>query len=748
MRRLILKQAILLAILMTVFASNIKAQDLKTATLLTRSEQYDKAGEMYQQLIQADPSNGKLYFYYGENYLLEYFADTISNSLNVVANEAKDIYQKGVDANPNEPLNYIGLAKVAYFLGDDKTAEDMRAKAKSFLLPYKKIKKISPPAQEYAFILAKIAESYIKEGAVDTTVALPLIRQAISIDNKNRDVYLIAGDIYILANDGSKAIYNYKQAQFADPLSPTAAMKIGSIYVKGRVLQQAIPNFEEAIDLDPNFAPAYRELGELYWKANRYDQSKLNYEKYLELTAGNIPAKIMYVNSLFYAKDYDGVIKNVEDILKIDNSRTYMNRIAGYSSYEKNPPDYDKALDYLETLFKTVAKDRILWKDHYYLARTLLKKNQDYPKSLDELNSLNTQLERAKARLDAASSTAEKAKLKPSVDDLTKKVADLQESIAKADAEIDRGFEEYAKVLEFRPQDKSLLNEIAINYYNNRRYEGAAKTWSKLLEPGNESNDDYMRIARAYYSAEKFKKADSVLNVVVKKSPDYLPAYLLIARDYSKMDPDTKLGLAKPKFEKVIEVAKKDSLKTENEAAMMEAFGYLSYYHMVNDNLNKSKSYYTRMVNLNPDNKKSMVRGYNGIGLIEIRNAGNEKTIEGRLAILGKAAAAYNKTLSIDPSDTYAKSQLSYVRDFEADVRKGINPNEIKGKITDTTGKPIPYASVRVKDTAAENFTNASGEYKFEIPAGMETLIISADGYKPKEVPITKSRVYNVALEK
>ncbi len=64
------------------------------------------------------------------------------------------------------------------------------------------------------------------------------------------------------------------------------------------------------------------------------------------------------------------------------------------------------------------------------------------------------------------------------------------------------------------------------------------------------------------------------------------------------------------------------------------------------------------------------------------------------------------------------------------------------------TGQPVPYASVRVKDTAAENFTNGKGEYKFEIPAGMEFLIISAEGYKPKEVPITKSRIYNVTLEK
>jgi len=365
MKRLILRPAILLAVLLTGFSFTIKAQDLKTATQLTKSEQYDKAQAMLQDLIKKEPANSKNYFFLGENYLLDYAADTISNSLTVAAKSAKEIYQKGVDASATDPLNYIGLAKVAFFLGDTKTAIEMRAKARSLLLPYKNIKKIVPAAPDYAFALAKIAESYIKDNKVDTSLALPLIREAIKIDSKNEDVYLIAGDIYILVNDGSKAIASYKLAEFADPTSPTANMKIGNIYVKGRALQAAIPYYEEAIQLNANYAPAYRELGQLYLLAQRFDQSKENFKKYLDLTAGNIPAKIRYVNALFYAKNYDEVIKQVEDIFKVDKSRTYMNRIAGYSSYEKTPPDYDKALAYMETLFKSVAPERILWKDYH-----------------------------------------------------------------------------------------------------------------------------------------------------------------------------------------------------------------------------------------------------------------------------------------------------------------------------------------------------------------------------------------------
>jgi tetratricopeptide (TPR) repeat protein len=743
MKRLILRPALILAGFLTVFTVNLQSQDLSSATLLTRSEQYDKAEAMFQQLIQKEPSNSKNYFYFGENYLSDYFADTISNSLTVSAKAAKEVYQKGVAADANDPLNYIGLAKVAFYLDDNKTAAEMRAKAKSFLLPYKNIKKIVPPAQEYAFTLAKIAESYINDNEVDTTLALPLIREAIKIDNKNRDVYLIAGDIYLILNDGSKAIMYYNQAQYADPQSPTANMKIGNIYAKARQLQPAIPLFEEAIKLNANYAPAYRELGQLYSSAGRYEQSKEYFKKYLDLTAGNIPAKIKYVNSLFYAKDYEGVIKNVEEIFLVDKSRTYMNRIAGYSCFEKNPPDYIKALAYMETLFKTVAPERIIKKDYYYMARILLKKNQGYPKMVDELNSLKPQFERENLKYSAASA-ADKVKLKPALDDLTNKKANLEKEIAKADIEIDRAFGEYAKVLNFNPEDKNLLNEIANSYYTFKRYDGAAKTWARLIDPTKDNTEDLMRIGRAYYNAEKYKTADSVFNSVTVKSPTYIPAYLWIANTYTKMDPDTKLGLAKPKFEKVIEIAKVDSIK--NHSAMMDALSYLSYYYMINDNFGKSKDYYNRMVNLDPNNKESKIKGYTGIGSVELRSTSNEKTNEGRLPYLSRATDAYNKILALDPMNSSAKSQLSYIREFEASIKKGINPNEIKGLIKNGAGAPVAYASVRVKDTAAENLSNSKGEFKFEIPQGSEILIISAKGYKAQEIPITKSRVYNVTL--
>ena len=739
MKRSSLKSGLLLTgmMFMILFAGNkLVGQDLKSAIQLTRSEAYDKAGEMFSQLIQKEPGNSKYYFFYGENKLQDYFSDTISNSLPNFAKEAKELYDKGVSINPNEPLNYVGLAKVAFYLGDNNKAEEMRNKAKSFLLPYKSIKKMTPAAPDYAYILAKIAESYISATfKVDTSKALPLLRQAISIDSKNPDIYLIAGDIFNLKNDGSNSIKNYNLAQEYNPNSPTANMKIGSIYVKARNLSAAIPYFEQAISLNANYAPAYRELGALYSMARRYEDAKKYFEKYLELTQGNIPAKISYVRSLYFAGEYDQVIKNIEDIFKVDQSKAYLNRLAGFSAYEKKDADYNKALMYMDNLFKNVSPDLIIKRDYLYLARILLKKNQNYPNLLKDRDKQGAQLDKDKAKY-ASAPAAEKTKLKPGLDTLTARVGRLDKQIANADKDITRAFGEFNKALAFDPEDMSVLTEMANAYYNYKRYDMAAKTWSKLIALGKNEPKDYMQLGRWYLNAENYKSADSVFMDLIAKNPKLIEAYVFDARTYARMEGDPKVGTAKPKFEKLLDVASADSVK--NAEAIMEALQYLGYNNMSNENYAKAKDYYSRMVTLDPSNKDYKTRGYSGLAQVETAASTKEKQYDAKVPYLNRAEENYSKILAYDPNNEGVKSSIKYIQDYRAQVIKGINPNELKGVIKNAAGQPVANASIRVKDTAAETYSNATGAFKFEIPKDSESLIITAPGYKTKEVPVTR----------
>ena len=119
------------------------------------------------------------------------------------------------------------------------------------------------------------------------------------------------------------------------------------------------------------------------------------------------------------------------------------------------------------------------------------------------------------------------------------------------------------------------------------------------------------------------------------------------------------------------------------------------------------------------------------------------------MAVIARSSDFFNRILALDPNNTSARSQIEYLRSYEASVKSGINPNEVRGVVTDAaTNAPIPFVSIRVKDTAAENLTNQRGEFRFEIPSSGEAFIVSARDYKTIEVPITSARTYNIVLSK
>ncbi len=717
------------AVLCVITGAGLRAQTLKEAVTFTKNEQYDKAEALFQQLTKNNPADSKAWFHYGENSLLNYFADTISNSLVAAMKEAEDIFNKGVEANPSEPLNYVGLAKVALYNGDRDKAEQLRMKAKELLPPYKKVTKIKDP-KGYGYTLAKIAESYIRFEEVDTSKALPFIREALLIDPRNSEVYIIAGDIYILVNDGSKAIKNYNLAQDWDLTSPTANMKIGSIYVKGRNLMAAIPYFEEAIKLDQNYAPAYRELGQLYSMAGRFNESNTYFEKYLDLTKGNIPAKIRYVNALFYAKEYDKVIKNVEEIFQVDDSRTYMNRIAGYSAYEEG--NFDQAKQYMDRLFASLDADRLIKKDYVYYARILARKNQGYLNMLIEADNNSAELGKQQARL-ATLKGAARDQAKAQADALQEKVNESRRRISQAEAEYKQAFDAYDKAIRFdENEDLGLMYEKGSVQYAAHMYADAATTWSDMLDKGRDSENDYLQVGRAYYQAKAYNRADAIFGRMIQKYPDNIQGYLWMANTASAQDPDSDLGLARPKFQALLHKAAADSVKNMKE--MYDALRYLGYEAMQNKRYDESKGWYTRMMNLSPDYR---IRAHSSLSTLYLTMGDYPKAIEEN-----------NRILALEPGNEAAKSTLQYIAQLQRSAVPKAHPNEITGVISDTNGDPIPGASVRVKDTAAEAWTNARGEYKFVMPEESETLVISAKGYRTIEVEVTKRRVYNATLEK
>jgi hypothetical protein len=61
--------------------------------------------------------------------------------------------------------------------------------------------------------------------------------------------------------------------------------------------------------------------------------------------------------------------------------------------------------------------------------------------------------------------------------------------------------------------------------------------------------------------------------------PEHVQGYLWRARALVNIDSTSKLGLARPVYETMVEKAKTDSVKNYKE--LLEAYSYLAYYNLV-----------------------------------------------------------------------------------------------------------------------------------------------------------------------
>lgn len=567
------------------------AQDLNTAIKLSLSERYEEANEVYKGLLKTTPNNGDVYFYYGENILRSYYADPYSNTLIVVTTQAKAIFEQGLKADSVNKINSIGLGMIVLQLKNDTTAADQYFVKAEQMLP-KKQKKFT---EQHYHILIKLATAqlYAKEPRYKKAIAY--LEKAKEFAPTNPDVANALGDVYMNKGEASNAIANYQRAKSLNPTNPVYLVKIGIIYMGARNLNEARSFFDQAKAIDSTYAPIYKAMGSMWSMASKYQLSKENYKKFLVLSGNNIPAKISYANALFRSKDFGATLSEVEVILAVDKSRNYLNRLGAYSAYDKKPPEYEKSVSFSETFFKNSTPDQIIVKDYLYYGNALLKLHKDT-------------------------------------------------------AQIDKGLQNLLNAYKLDTTDYDLFSNIASYAYSYRRYGFASSVISKKIAMGKANPMDYMNLGKIYYQTKQYGKADTTFTKLIQIDSTNVQAYIWLANTYASMDPDSKLGLAKPKYEKVVEKASGDSVKYTKE--LLDSYSYLgSYYLLTKPDFDEAAVYYEKMAVLDPNNKQFVIRGYSSLGIIYTKKKEYQKAVD-----------YYNKVLALDPNNKDIKKTIDGIK--------------------------------------------------------------------------------------
>jgi len=71
----------------------------------------------------------------------------------------------------------------------------------------------------------------------------------------------------------------------------------------------------------------------------------------------------------------------------------------------------------------------------------------------------------------------------------------------------------------------------------------------------------------------------------------------------------------------------------------------------------------------------------------------------------------------------------------------------ISGKVTDQDGQPVPFASIRIKETRAGSTADADGNFSIRVKNN-ETLLVSGTGIITRELPVGDAATLNIKVSR
>jgi len=388
-------------------------------------------------------------------------------------------------------------------------------------------------------VLTMIAQAYGESDIKNIDKALTYVNAAQTANKKDEPALMVArGEIYLKTDQGGgEAMISFDRATMANPNYAQAYYKKGELNVRSRNAQEAVTNLEKAIQLEPKYAPAYKELAEMYYYAQQYPKALSTFEQYRQVAEHSTNTDAEYASFLYLTKKYPEALVEVNNVLAKEPNNVTMNRLKAYTLYETG--DYAGAATAMDTYLRTAPPEKIIADDYAYQSRILGRNN----KAQESLVAINKAIELAPA----------------------------------------------SKKAEFEAE-KTKIQLI------NKDYSGALGALKDKARTGDLA--DQYRLAAAYASAKKYAQADSVFGIINTAKADYAPAYIARAKVNVALDPDADKGLAKPYYEKYIELGNADPEKYK--AGLIESYDYLGAYNAHKNDKAAAKANFEKAIAIDP----------------------------------------------------------------------------------------------------------------------------------------------------
>jgi len=525
-----------------LFGHVLFAQSIDDGKKFLNYERYTSAKDVFSKLLTADPNNIEAAYWLGQTYL--------QNSDMTDTAAAKALYQKTLQAHPNEPLIIVGMGEIDLMEG--RKAEALQKFQTALSIPKKKD---LPPVQ------IAIGRANIDAKSGDPVYAIENLNNAADKDKKNPDIYILLGDAYRKQIDGANATIAYQKALDLDSKDARADYMIGRIYETQGYGQEAIymKYYNAAVAADPNFAPIY------YWLYTYYYQRDVNkardyLNKYIAVADASPKNCYAEASLLYVSKLYNDAINKANQCITQGGNSPYPN-LYGVKAYA-----YDKLGDSLnakknfEEFFAKVNPDKIGPNDYATYGRVLLK-----VPGVDSMGTVKNQA--------LAESYIDKA---IALDTIAKNKLEYVKSTAE-----------------------SLIAA--------QKYAQAGKWYTKMLT----MKPDYGKVDLYYagyndYRGGNYQGSDSIFTLYTNKYPEDIFGWNMKAHSEEGIDSTGAQGLAKPSYEKIISIADTSSDKSKVQANEITAFRYMvAYYYNTKHDKDSAIYYNSKILQLDPNDSQA-----------------------------------------------------------------------------------------------------------------------------------------------
>ncbi len=518
-------------------------------------ERFQSAAKIFQSMLDKNPNDIEAAYWMGQTY--------IQNTDDVDTAAAKALYQKTLQANPNNPLLMVGVGEIELMEG--KT-QDARSHFEAALAATKK--KDLPRIQ----LAVGLANVDVKAG--DATYAVSVLKQAIDRDKKNPDLFMTLGDAYRKLIDGGNATTAYQDALTLDPQAARASFMIGRIYETQGITQEPIYMrfYSDAIREDPNYAPVYYWLYQYYYKRD-VNKARDYLNKYVSVTDNN--SKLCYAEAslLFVSNMYQQTIDKANACIAGTVGEKPFPNLFGLKAYA-----YDKLGDTAQSranfieFFEKVNPDNVGPTDYATFGKLLLL----YPDKSDKADEL-----------------------------ISKAVA--MDTIKQ-------------KKIEY-------LTDAAKSMFAKKKYAEAGKWYTRVLyqDTGFGKVDLYWA-GYSNFLASRYVAADSIFSIYENKYPDDLLGWYLGAISKSGIDSTGAQGLAKPDYQKIIEIGNTISNKDSIKDRLLPAYQYMiAYFAQINKNMDSANYYNNQILVIDPANETALKNKVQFDNYFKQVNAGKAK---------------------------------------------------------------------------------------------------------------------------